>query len=363
MRNPLSRILLLAACLTLAFQEAGAARLRSQVEAILGSVAPADTSGVFPQLNIVLVYGAHDHAAGQHEYQKFADEWQPLLARMHNVTVSKANYWPSAEQWQTADLVVFHLRTHNCTVNTGTGPSCTALSGTGPVQVVDAAKFAQLDDFLARGKGIVTVHPANYPHQMYQDAWADRTGIAWKVGAAATTTTFREGSVTLNFRKTQNPGHSILAGLPDTLKFEDEVYYPLFGHPDSITVLATSTETFQGATAAHPALWTYSRPGSSGRAYGFIMGHLHESFSDPVFRILLLRGMAWAAKEPNFSRFRRVVLDSAVYVNDVVGVRAGSITNPLLRANGSAGKAALFEWKGKPRRSDGRLIPGPLDPQ
>ncbi len=334
---------------------AHAARLRSQVEAILGPVNSADTSGSFPQLNIVLVYGAHDHAAGQHEYQKFADEWQPLLSRMHNVVVSKANYWPSAGQWQTADLIVFHLRTHNCTSNTGAGPSCTAISGTGSVQVVDAGKLAQLDDFLTRGKGIVTVHPANYPHQMYQDSWADRTGLVWRVGGStATNTTYREGLVTLNFRKTQNPEHPILTGLPDTLKFDDEVYYPLFGHPDSVTVLATSTETFQGVTTAHPALWTYSRPGSTGRSYGFIMGHLHESFSDPVFRILLLRGMAWAAKEPNFSRFRRVVLDSAQYVNDVVGIRAPSPAKPVIRAH-EGGKAATFDWKGKPRQSDGRV--------
>jgi type 1 glutamine amidotransferase len=278
--------------------------------------------------------------------------------------VTKAYYWPSAQQFAEADVIVFHLRPHNCSSNTGTAASCSPLSGTGGVvRLVDSAKIAQLDEYLGRGKGIVTVHPGNYPHQSFQDQWANRTGLVWRVGGTtATNTTYREGHVTLDFRKSQNPGHPILAGLPDTLKFDDEVYYPLFGHPDSVTVLATSTETFQGVSSAHPALWTYSRPGSTGRSYGFIMGHLHESFSDPVFRTLLLRGMAWVAKEPTFSRFRRAVLDSALYVNDVVGVRAGPpAAKPVIRANEGAGS---FEWKGKPHRGDGRvLVPGPLDPQ
>lgn len=330
-----------------------APRLRSQVEAILGPA--VDTAGPFRELKIVLVYGQKDHADGQHEYQKFADEWEPLLARMKNTTVSKAYYWPSAQQFLEADLIVFHLRPHNCNSNTGT--TCTPLAGTGGVaRLVDSAKFAQLDDYLARGKGMVTVHPANYPHQIFQDAWSQRTGVIWRFGGTtATNTTYREGLVTLNFRKTENPGHPILQGLPDTLKFDDEVYFPLFGHPDSINVLATSTETFQGASAPRPALWTYSPYGKLGRSYGFIMGHLHESFSDPVFRILLLRGMAWAARD-DFARYRRVVLDSAHYVNDVVPLAPPR----ALRREAAREKAgvlknkAWFEWKGEARAADGR---------
>lgn len=319
----------------------------SQVQSILGPA--TDTAGPFTPLNIVLVWGAHDHATGQHEYELFARQWQPLLGRMKNTTVSLAYYWPSAAQWAAADLVVFHLRTHNCTSNTGT--TCTPLAGQSSPIVVGAAQFAQLDDFLSRGKGMVTVHPGNYPHQMYQDQWADRTGIVWKAGATtATTTTYREGHLTLNFRKQTNS--PILAGLPDTLQFDDEMYFPLFGHPDSVTVLATSTETFQGQSAARPALWTYSPPGKTGRSYGFIMGHLHASFSDPVFRILLLRGMAWAANDPTFGRFRRVVLDSAVYINDVTPVLA-----PKTGTRISPESPVPFEWKGEGWKTDGRVLP------
>jgi type 1 glutamine amidotransferase len=330
-------------------------RKRSQVETILGPA--TDTAGPFAPLNIVLVYGTKDHAAGQHEYVLFAQQWQPLLSKMQGAKVTTANYWPSQAQWDSADLVVLHLRTHNCNSNTGT--SCTPSSGT--AQLVDSAKFTQLDAFLNRGKGIVTVHPGNYPHEIYQDKWADRTGVVWRKGTTtATTTTYREGHLTLNFRKLS--GHPMLTGLPglpDTLQFEDEMYFPLFGHPDSIQTLATSNETFQSVTSAHPALWTYTRPGKPGRAYGFIMGHLHTSFSDPVFRLLLMRGMAWASND-NFARYRRVVLDGATYVNDVVALK------PPVRAQilpqSTRFKGIYFERNGETWQSDGRkLLEAPKD--
>ncbi|HAP00258.1 MAG TPA: hypothetical protein DCQ83_09470 [Fibrobacteres bacterium] len=342
-RHSSTILLAQALCIGLAFSQT---HRWSQVQSILGAVTnPADTAGPFTPLNIVLVWGEHDHATGQHEYEKFARGWQPLLAKMHNTTVSLAYYWPTEAQWQAADLVVMYLRTHNCQSNTGT--TCTPLAGqTSPI-VVDANKFAQMDAFLARGKGLVTMHPGNYPHQMYQDQWADRTGIAWKAGSTtATTTTYREGHLSLSFRKQTNS--PILAGLPDTLQFDDEMYFPLFGHPDSVNVLATSNETFQSQTAARTALWTYSPPGKSGRVYGFIMGHLQTSFSDPVFRILLLRGMAWAAND-NFNRYRRVVLDSAVYINDATQI----LTVPKTSRINPDG-VNPFEWKGAEWKSDGR---------
>jgi type 1 glutamine amidotransferase len=342
--NRMHRILLLLLALGVAaFPQT---RKRSQVESILGPA--TDTSAAFPRLNIVLVWGEKDHAAGQHEYGLFAQEWEPLLAKMKNVTVSRAYYWPSAAQWDSADLVVFHLRTHSCQGNTGIASSC--VSKVPQTYMVGAPQFVQLDNFLTRGKGVVTVHPASYPHQAYEAAWGDRTGLYWKANA----TTFREGHLTLNFDKLS--GHPLLAGLPglpDTLQFEDEIYYPLFGHPDSVDVLASSRETFNAVTTAHPALWTYSPPGKTGRVYGFIMGHLHASFDDPVFRILLMRGMAWAGND-NFARYRRIVLDGADYVNDVVPVRPA----PQTRKRGARPRlqGMFFEWNGDAWQGDGRKL-------
>jgi type 1 glutamine amidotransferase len=43
-------------------------------------------------------------------------------------------------------------------------------------------------------------------------------------------------------------------------------------------------------------LWT--RTVGKGRVFVSIPGHFSWTFDDPVFRVLLLRGIAWAAGEP-----------------------------------------------------------------
>jgi type 1 glutamine amidotransferase len=42
-----------------------------------------------------------------------------------------------------------------------------------------------------------------------------------------------------------------------------------------------------------------------GRVFGCVLGHYAATFDDPFFRILLLRGMAWAAGESPY-RWDRV---------------------------------------------------------
>jgi type 1 glutamine amidotransferase len=45
-----------------------------------------------------------------------------------------------------------------------------------------------------------------------------------------------------------------------------------------------------------PQFWTLEP--SKGRVFVSIPGHYFWTFDDPLFRILLLRGLAWTAKEP-----------------------------------------------------------------
>ena len=47
---------------------------------------------------------------------------------------------------------------------------------------------------------------------------------------------------------------------------------------------------------ARPLVWTFQRGKS--RVFGSITGHYTWTFDDPLFQILALRGMAWAAGEP-----------------------------------------------------------------
>jgi type 1 glutamine amidotransferase len=96
--------------------------------------------------------------------------------------------------------------------------------------------------------------------------------------------------------------------LPETIHVLDEAYWPLKGDRSKITVLATSEETISKdseQTKPEPMFYTYEH--GKGRVFSCILGHYTWTFDDPYVRILLLRGMAWAAGESPY-RFDRLVL-------------------------------------------------------
>jgi len=54
--------------------------------------------------------------------------------------------------------------------------------------------------------------------------------------------------------------------------------------------------------------WTFQQ--GSGRVFGSVPGHYARVFDDPYLRLLLLRGIAWAAGESPY-RFDSLVLSGA----------------------------------------------------
>ena len=54
--------------------------------------------------------------------------------------------------------------------------------------------------------------------------------------------------------------------------------------------------------------WTYEAPDTKGRTFVCIFGHYYWTFDDPYFRLMLLRGMAWAAKDDVY-RFDRLAVE------------------------------------------------------
>ena len=57
-----------------------------------------------------------------------------------------------------------------------------------------------------------------------------------------------------------------------------------------------------------PQLWSLER--GRGRVFVSIPGHYSWTFDDPLFRVLLLRAIAWTAKEP-VDRFNDLVWPGA----------------------------------------------------
>jgi hypothetical protein len=52
-----------------------------------------------------------------------------------------------------------------------------------------------------------------------------------------------------------------------------------------------------------------------GRVFGCILGHYSWTFDDPIFRIVFLRGLAWAGRCP-FDRFVPLVTDGVKFRED-----------------------------------------------
>ncbi|MGI9429803.1 MAG: ThuA domain-containing protein, partial [Bythopirellula sp.] len=85
-----------------------------------------------------------------------------------------------------------------------------------------------------------------------------------------------------------------------------ESYWQLRGDPSQITVLGTGEEEGE----PQPLFWTVER--GRGRVFVSIPGHYMWTFDDPIFRTVLLRGIAWAGHR-QVDRFNSLVtLDARI---------------------------------------------------
>jgi type 1 glutamine amidotransferase len=128
---------------------------------------------------------------------------------------------------------------------------------------------------------------------------AQRIGLAALGGKIR----YRHGELDIDFA----PGadHPIARNL-SRVRWVDESYWALAGDPSKLAVLGTSVEDDQ----PQPQFWTVER--GRGRVFVSIPGHYMWTFDDPVFRTVLLRGIAWAGRR-DVDRFNALVtLDARV---------------------------------------------------
>ncbi len=230
-------------------------RRRAEVEAVLKGGDPPQRR---KQLHIVLSGGPKDHGPGEHDYPLWQRRWLNLLSMAENVRVSTVSGWPTPKQFETADVIVFYSN------NPGWS----------------AARVGELDAYLQRGGGLVYIHFAVDGHADV-DALHARIGLAWRGGASR----FRHGPLELDFTHSKHP---ITRGFGKLLLL-DESYWELVGDPRKVDVLATGIEDGK----PRPLLWT--RDSGKGRVFVCIPGHYTWTFDDPLFRLLLMRGIAWTA--------------------------------------------------------------------
>lgn len=245
-------------------------RTRAAVAVLLQGGEPV--TAVRP-IKIVLVSGNKDHGPGEHDYPAWQVVWSRLLKMADGVTVTTAQDWPSADEFSSAQVLVFYQQ-----------------GKWTPERARD------IDAFLQRGGGLVYLH---YAVDGGQDApgFAQRIGLAWQGGRAK----FRHGLIDLGFHT--GASHPITRNFGRT-QFYDESYWQLSGDRSKITLLATGPED----GADQPLFWTIEP--SQGRVFVSILGHFSWTFDDPHFRILILRAIAWSAQQP-IDRFNDLALPGA----------------------------------------------------
>ncbi len=249
-------------------------RSKAEVLAVLAGSTPVDQS---PQpLRIVLIDGLKDHGPGEHDYPAWRVAWSDLLSAAPGIEVSSARDFPSDEQLNNADVLIFFQKGS-----------------------FNASRGASLDRFLKRGGGMVLVHWAVNGDDRAAD-FARRIGLASKAGGIS----YRHGPLRLDVDK---PDHPIMRNI-SRLDLYDESYWRLSGDINQVQVLASSIEEDH----ATPQVWIKDH--GSGRVFVSIPGHYNWTFDDPIFRILLLRGIAWTANQP-IDRFNDLVWPGARVVD------------------------------------------------
>ena len=239
------------------------ARHMEEILHVIGSISTAPATEPGP-LNILLCAGHKDHGPDEHDYPLWLERWAKLLAIGSRITVQTSMGFPSEAQLQNADVAVFY------NANPGW----------------DREKASAMDAFHERGGGAVYLHYA-VAGGSDPEAMAERCGLAFALGSR-----FRHGEMDLVFTQ---PDHPITRGFP-TLHFTDETYWNMRGNLERLRILGNVVEENE----PRPQLWTLERHGA--RIVGCIPGHYTWTFDDPLFRVLVLRGICWAAKQGDVDR-------------------------------------------------------------
>jgi putative heme-binding domain-containing protein len=251
---------------------APAPRKMAEVKSILGDKLTAPVDANAKPLCIVLCASEKDaghNKPGYHDYPLWRSRWTRLLGMAPGIHVEQANDWPTAEQWRTADVIA--INSHN--------PAWSSPADASALQ----QRTVELDAYLARGGGFVSIHWA-VNAGANAGTLAQRLGLAWGKGSK-----YRHGASDWVLDKK----HPLAAGF-ELFQIPDESYWSLTGDlaAAKANILATSVEE----NAPTPQMWT--REVGPGRVFVSIPGHYTWTFDDPLYRILILRGMMWTAQQP-----------------------------------------------------------------
>ena len=228
----------------------------------------------------VYIYGGpKTHGEGQHDYPQFLADWSKILQN-RGANVDGGLHFPSARELSGVDVLVIYK---------------------GDAGYVSLEDRANLDQFLRRGGGIVSLHDALCSDD--PEYFANIVGGAKKHGQTNFTL---EANVPYTIVDTQHP---IMQGMTD-FKITDEAFFLMtWSKTPEIHVLATAVIDGTPSAGTHkgevvPQMWTYEKslaPAPSGspyRAFVWMQGHNYSNFALPNVQQMMLRAIAWTGKRP-----------------------------------------------------------------
>jgi hypothetical protein len=264
----------------------------ADVKKIIGTI---DQKTPSRDLNILWVWGLdYDHGQGFHEYPWVMDLFvNQILPEIPKVSAAHAMKFPTADQWNESDLVVFY---HHA------------------FEQWNDDHYEQINAFKKRGGGIVIIHESTI--QRPGEALAECVGLAWGTPEAKNGQSGWGLLPTPVALSAAGKAHSIFAGFGDEIDLVDEFYWNLAGDESKITPMLVSPAGPGGhSERPHkksqldgedwPVMWTKEEGDS--RMFVSVPGHNYTLFNDPYFRIILLRAMAWTLHE-DFDPFEAVVM-------------------------------------------------------
>jgi type 1 glutamine amidotransferase len=251
--------------------------------------AAAQMQPAAPPIRVFIRAGLKTHAEGQHDYPQFLADWSKLLTA-RGAIVDGGLSFPTAEQIANTDVIVMYK---------------------GDAGYMTMREKQALEDFLARGGGLVGAHDAICAED--EVWWSTVFGGAKKHGETNFTL---EAEVPYAITQPDNP---IMQGMTPFTITDEAFFHMTWAQQPGVQVLATATiadtpsaQREKQVGQSVPQMWSYERnsfprPGSPGgnlggqqpfRAFVWMQGHNYVNFTHPQVQPMLLRAIAWAAKRP-----------------------------------------------------------------
>jgi type 1 glutamine amidotransferase len=233
-------------------------------------------------LKVYLRAGLKTHNVGEHDYPQFLADFSKVLTE-HGAVVDGSYHFPTAEELKDVQVIVMYK---------------------GDTGYMTPTEKANLEAFVKRGGGIVVLHDAMCgPDPAY---YSTILGGAKKHGTVNYTL---EAKVPYTVVDKASP---LMKGITDGMTIVDESFYNMtWAENPKIHVLATtviddtpSARNGGGSSKVGqvvPQIWTYEHSlqgGQPARTFVWMQGHSYANIMKPEFTNMLLRGIAWAGKQP-----------------------------------------------------------------